>query len=393
MLVEGRLHQHISMTLGTDDLDIARYWLAHRDAWNDITLVRAYEREFAKWNGSRFAFAFQAGRKALSACVIALELKPGDEVIVPAFTCVVVANAFRYQEVKPVFCDIELETYGPDIDSVRKHLNSKTKAIVIQHSFGLVCRDYDAIIDLAQKHDLRIIEDAAHSTGAVFCGSKVGTRGDVGFYSSEHSKIFNTIVGGMAVTNDIEIAHRLNECGRSWDLPNAALIETQLLNVELDYYRFKHLWSPILYPLAKKRNGGTHIQSTTEAEIRGEKPAEYFTRMPPPIAALGLNQLAKIDRYNAIRRSTAKRWDAWCWERGYKSPTVVHGSEPVYLRYPVRVDERMKLDTSWAKEQLGVELGVWFTANLHPSLMLDGYPRADLAVRQCVNFPTILYDK
>src|SRR6516162_2464346 len=161
MLVERRLHQHVSMTLGSDDLDIARYWLAHRDAWNDITVVRTYEREFAKWNGSRFAFAFQAGRKALSACIFALELQPGDEVIIPAFTCVLVPNAFRFAKITPIFCDIELESYGPDVHSIERVITPRTKAILVQHLFGLVCRDYEAILYLSKRANLKIIEDAA----------------------------------------------------------------------------------------------------------------------------------------------------------------------------------------------------------------------------------------
>jgi perosamine synthetase len=384
------LHQNISMTLDDDDVKVAQYWLTHREYWSDTTLVRTYEHEFAKWNGSEFAFAFQAGRKALSACLVALELQPGDEVVVPAFTCIVVVNALRHQGIRPVFCDIELETFGPDIESLIRNITAKTRAVIVQHSFGLVCRDYPELLKLASNKGLRVIEDAAHSTGACYRGQRIGTLGDVAFYSSEHSKVFNTIVGGIAVTSDRKLASRLDECARNWDLPDPALIEKQLLNVELDYYRFKSSWSPMLYPLARYRTRVEPIQSTTEQEIRGDLPAGYFTRMPPPIAALGLNQLTKIDKYNAIRRSTATKWDGWCQAHGYRPPTVIEGAEPVYLRYPVNVDASMKVDTSWAKEQLGVELGVWFKANLHPAQTVRGYPMADLAVKHCVNFPTIL---
>jgi dTDP-4-amino-4,6-dideoxygalactose transaminase len=379
------------MTLDRDDMDIARYWLAHREAWDDITVVRTYEREFAKWNGSCFAFAFQAGRKALSACIFALDLRPGDEVIVPAFTCVLVPNAFRFAKVTPIFCDIELDSYGPDVHSIERVITPRTKAILVQHLFGLVCRDYEAILYLSKRANLKIIEDAAQATGASFYGQKIGTRGHVGFYSSEHSKIFNTVVGGVAVTNEKMIAARLQRCAEHWDLPSLPMIERQLLNVELDYYRYHNRWSAAAHAMVKRRDADLYITNMSEEEIRGNLPRDYFTRMPSPIAALALNQLKKIDRYNSIRRSTAKRWDLWCRENSYSPPLVVPGSEPVYLRYPVNVDPKMKTDISWASDTLNVELGVWFQANIHPRLNLIGYPNAEFAVKHCVNFPTILY--
>ena|ERR1700730_12270922 len=164
--------------------------MADRTKWNDVSVLHEYERAFAEWNGSEFAFAFQAGRKALTACIYALEIKAGDEVIVPGFTCVRVPNAFEFANIKPVFCDIELDTYGPDLESVEENFTPRTKAIVVQHLFGLVCRDYEKILALAAKKGVRVIEDCAQSTGASLNGRRVGSRGSVGFFSSERSKIF-----------------------------------------------------------------------------------------------------------------------------------------------------------------------------------------------------------
>ncbi len=191
-----------SMTLDKDDMALAKRLLRNKDQWENQGIVSAYEDEFAKWNGSSYAFAYMSGREALSACIKALDLMPGDEVIMPAYTCVVVPNAFKYDGIKVVYCDIELESYGLDVAQVEAKISSKTKAILIQHLYGLVCRDYEALLELAQRHGLRVIEDCAHATGAVYKGTKVGNYGDVAFYSSEKSKIFNPIQGGMIVTND-----------------------------------------------------------------------------------------------------------------------------------------------------------------------------------------------
>lgn len=98
-----------SVTLDKDDVRLARQWLKDRSRWDDAEEVRQYEQDFAAWNGSKYAYAFMGGRVALSACIKALKLKPGDEVIIPGYnTCVVVPNSFAYAGVKVVYSDIEL---------------------------------------------------------------------------------------------------------------------------------------------------------------------------------------------------------------------------------------------------------------------------------------------
>ena len=113
--------------------------------------------------------------------------------------------------------------------------------------------------------------------------------------------------------------------------------------------------------------------------------------MPAPISALALNQLKKIDRYNEQRRQTAKRWDRWSEENGYKRPLVLAKSTPVYLRYPILVEPEKKLDMYWATEELGVIIGNWFISHLHPAARrVEGCPNADKAVSSCINFPTLI---
>ena len=113
--------------------------------------------------------------------------------------------------------------------------------------------------------------------------------------------------------------------------------------------------------------------------------------MPSPVAALGRNQLLKLDRYNELRRRTALRWERWCEESGFRPPKVMEDSVPVFLRYPVMVSPEMKQDLRWAESSLGVSPGVWFTSPLHPmAAVVDGCPNGEAAVRCCVNFPCLL---
>jgi len=380
-----------SVTLDRDDLLIAKSQLNDRENWFAHDIVKEYENEFAKWNGSKYAFAFMGGRVALSACIYALNLKPDDEVILPGYTCVVVPNAFHFAGVKTVYSDIELDTYGLDASLIEEKITSKTKVILLHHLYGIVCRDYEQIIKIAKRHNLYVIEDCSPSTGAVFNNKKVGNLGDVAIYSSEQSKVFTTIQGGMAVTNDDLLAERLKEYYDQAGYPDEELIDKQLQSVMINYYSYKdsqRWWKGELIRLLYRNK---IIISTTKEEEQGIKPHYYGKKMPSPIAAIGLNQLKKIDLYNEQRRQTAKKWDKWCDNNGYKKPLIIQNSVPVYLRYPVMVEPEKKSDTSWAYKELGVSLGVWFVSNIHPaSWRVEGCPNADRAVKQCVNFPGVI---
>ncbi len=380
-----------SMTLDKDDVRIARAWLKERSSWNDTGETREFAAEFARWNGSRHAYAFLGGRVALSACIDALGLLPGDEVIVPGYTCVVVPNAFQFAGVRVVYADIELDTYGLDAARAEEKITARTRAVMLHHLYGLVCRDYEAILDLARRHRLRVIEDCAHATGAEFRGRKVGNIGDVGFYSCEQSKVFNTVMGGIAVTNDDALGARLRSFFDAAPLPDQDSIDRHLRTLILNYYRFKHPRRWILAELAQRLYGDREIISTTEEEERGIRPAHYGQKMPAPVAAIGRNQLRKIDSYNVMRRQTARSWDRWCEGMRYRKPVVVDDSVPVFLRYPVMVEREKKRDVRWAEESLGVTPGVWFETNIHPvAAHVADCPNADAAVAGCINLPCLI---
>ncbi|MFC1577584.1 DegT/DnrJ/EryC1/StrS family aminotransferase [Thermodesulfobacteriota bacterium] len=379
-----------SATLDADDVRIARDWLNNRDLWYDNRVVSQYEKEFARWNGSRHAFAFMSGRVSLSACIHALGLKPHDEIILPGYTCVVVPNALQYAGVKPVYSDIELDTYGLDATMIEDKISPKTRAILIQHLYGLVCKDYERIVEIARKRGLKIIEDCAHSTGAKFNGVNIGNWGDVAFYSTEQSKVITTIQGGIAVTNDDSLARRFKDFYDQAPLPDEDWIKKQLLKVLYNYYQYKHPQRWLTGDVADFLWGDDQLISTTAEEECGIKPSNYGCRMPSPIAAIGLNQIKKINNYNEIRRQSAFRWDKWCDDKGYRKPLIIPDSEPVYLRYPVLVEEEKKRNTTWGPEQLGVRIGVWFKGNIHPiQKPIEDCPNADRAVQQCINFPCL----
>ena len=168
------------------------------------TFVRKFEEKFSIFTGAHFSIATTSCTTALHVAVTALGLKPGDEVIVPAFTWVSTPNVVEYMGAKPIFCDIDLHTFNIDIDQIETLITSKTVGIIPVHLFGL-CADMDPILNMAKKHHLWVIEDAACAFGAWYHGQHAGTFGEIGCFSFHPRKSITTGEGGMITTAKAEI--------------------------------------------------------------------------------------------------------------------------------------------------------------------------------------------
>ena len=382
-----------AMTIDLDDIDLAAALLKDRLDWISEEPVDAFERAFADWNGSRSAAAFASGRIALSAAVAALGLRAGDQVVMPGYSCVVVASALRNAGLQPVFVDIELDTYGLDKDSLRQSMTDRTRAVVMHHLYGFVSRDVDDILEICRTRGVRVIEDCAQSAGALHHGRKVGNFGDVGIFSCDPSKPFTCVQGGVATANDEEISARLSALRRAAPVQDHATIENRLRNVALNYALHKDPQRWWKADLAWLRDGTRYYYGINSLEAAGAPPSDAGCRMSGALARLAAHQLKKVDHYNVRRRANAGRWDAWCKVQGFARPLTVRDSTPIMLRYPVLVKPQMKRDLRWAYRSLGVVPGQWFVTHLHPSTeRLPNLPNATRAVVECINLPTLFFE-
>jgi dTDP-4-amino-4,6-dideoxygalactose transaminase len=171
--------------------------------------TQGFEREFAEFIGAKHTLAVSNATAALHLACIAAGIQPGDEVIVPSLTFVATANAVRYVGGTPIFADIESSdwlTISPA--SIEKCIGEKTRAIIVMHYAGYPC-DMPAIMDIAGKHNLIVLEDSAHTIGSELNGKKLGTWGAIGCYSFFSNKNMTTGEGGMLTTNDDALAERL----------------------------------------------------------------------------------------------------------------------------------------------------------------------------------------
>lgn len=174
------------------------YWTGNRGM--------QFQENFANFCGAEYGIAVMNGTAALHVALAAANVGPGDEVIVPPRTFVATAFSVLHQNAVPVFADVTFETQNIDVNAIREKITPRTRAIICVHLAGLTC-EMDPIIDLAQEHNLVIIEDAAQAHGAEYKGKRTGTLGHIAAFSFCNDKHFTTGgEGGMVVTNNMEMA-------------------------------------------------------------------------------------------------------------------------------------------------------------------------------------------
>ena len=182
----------------------------------ESTMTLEFEEMIIRLTGAQHAIAMTNGTLALYACLKALGIGPGDEVIVPDMTFIATANAVIMAGATPVFCDVEKDTFCISVESAAHKLTPKTNAVIPVHLYGQSA-DMDKIMVFARKHNLKIIEDAAQGIGVKFQGQHVGTFGDLGILSFYGNKTITCGEGGIVLTNDDELAktcYKLKNHGR-----------------------------------------------------------------------------------------------------------------------------------------------------------------------------------
>ena len=232
--------------------------------------IAEVEEKFATFCGVEVALTCFNGTVALHLALLAIDLQPGDEVIIPAVTYIATANAVEYMGGKPVFVDIRPDTLNIDENAIEKSITNKTKAIIVVHIYGHPC-EMDTIMAIAGKHNILVIEDAAEAHGAIYYSNidgkkvakQVGSIGDLGTFSFFANKIITSGEGGMVTTNNPKYAETIR------------LLKDQGMSTE------KRYWFPVI---------------------------GYNYRMTNLQAAILLGQLEKVEWHLAQRRRIAERY-------------------------------------------------------------------------------------
>jgi perosamine synthetase len=269
--------------------------------------VVEFEKKFADYCGTTHAVAINNGTAALHAALLAADIGVGDEVIVPSFSFIATASAVSMTGAKPIFVDVNEQTFGIDPAQVEGSVTPKTKAVIGVHLFGQPF-DVPGIQQVCESHNLTLIEDAAQAHGAMYNGEKTGGFGQFGCFSFYATKNMTTGEGGMVTTSDKAYNERLR----------------LLIN---------------------------HGQSEKYLHTR----LGYNYRMTDVAAAIGLVQLKKLEKFNIRRRKNAEYYDSHISVKGLVTPAVALGMHHVYHQYVIRLTDEFPMKRADFMEYLKVK--------------------------------------
>jgi perosamine synthetase len=206
-------------SLGEEELNNVAQ--AFKEGWisSKGRFVQEFERKFSSYLGVKYGVATCNGTVALHLALEALNIRAGDEVIVPTLTFIATANSVKYTGAKPIFVDSDPNCWCIDPEDIERHVASKTRAIIPVHLYGHPS-EMDRIIDIAKAHELFVIEDAAEAHGAEYKKKKVGSFGDIACFSFYGNKIVTTGEGGICVTNNYQLAQKMRILRDHGETPN-----------------------------------------------------------------------------------------------------------------------------------------------------------------------------
>lgn len=341
-------------------------------------------------------FLFWKGRVALYALLKGMGIGPGDEVILPAYTCVVVPNAILYTGAKPVYVDIEPTTFNIDLTQVEAAITPQTKAILCQNTYGLSSH-LEALQAIAQRHSLYTIEDCTHGFGGHYAGRPNGTYCDAAFFSTQWNKPFSTGLGGFAIAQSAALRQALAAFEAQAEPPSwqaVAMLKTL-------YFVRKYLITPYTYwPLVKLYRGLSRynliLGSSSGTELTSTAlPSGYVRQFSSTQAREGLNNIRSLAADLATRKATAQIYTQFLAQQGKQRVAPELFANHSFLKYPVLVQDRA--DFLQRAEQANIELGDWFVSPLHP---IQGdlsawhfnrlqFPMAVYQAAHVVNLPTV----
>ena len=335
------------------------------------------------------AFAFTSGRGALAITLKSFDIKKDDEVLVTGFTCVAVVDAVLSVGAKPVYVDITKD-YLLDSNDAEKKVTKRTKAIIVQHTFG-ICNATKEILHLAQKHHLFMIEDMAHGIGLTERGKLLGTFGDATVFSLGRDKAFSSVSGGVAVVTNISAAQKIATSYKNQHSASSYWVFQQLFHTISFYFLilpFYDVFSLGKIALVLFQKIGLLTKPIDAKEL--EHFSLYTQKLPAALSAVAYYQLQRLKQFNDIRKA-----------HGVFYQQQLHSLYPdmpkkslSLLRFPLLVERPVVLK-KYARAR-GIYLGDWYSNLIDPkgtdiasyNFTSTSCPQAVYIADHIINLPT-----
>jgi len=369
--------------------------------------VQELEEGFKKYLGVTHALSFNSGRSALMAILDSLGLKKGDEVLLQAFTCNAVVNPIIWSGLKPVFVDCNDNSTGSpfniDIEDLKRKITHsassgrtpKSKAVIVQHTFGLPAQ-MEEIIRICHEKNLMLIEDCAHALGAEYRGYKIGIFGKAAFFSFGRDKVISSVYGGMAVTNNEELAKKIKKYQEKIGYPSYWWIGQQLLHPVLMNYLILPIYRVLgKYFLVIFQWLGILSKAVQRKEKKAVKPRYFPKKLPNALAVLAINQFKKLQKFISHQKEIAEFYGKNLKDSDFLLPENKEGR--VYLKYSIlsekqETDKILKearksgifLDDGWRKTPI-VPSG---TEQEKMGYIFGSCPQAEKIAKNIINLPT-----
>ncbi|MGL5831189.1 MAG: DegT/DnrJ/EryC1/StrS family aminotransferase [Candidatus Altimarinota bacterium] len=382
--------------LGLRYLMLPWNWLWFKQGPNRMKLEKSFGEKF----GFKYVYGMGSGREALYLILKGLGLEKDDEIILQGFTCMVVVNSIAWNGLKPVYVDIDESNYNIDLELLIKKIGPKTKAVMIQHTFGIPAQNVKEIAKLCKEKGVLLIEDCAHAMGAEVEGLPVGRFGDIAFYSLGRSKVISCVNGGLIALNDESLNKKIiREIEK--------IREKNWLNIWQDLHH------PVVMEIAKKLSVWSKLSKVylkiirvfrlinlevNGGEKRAIKPAHFPTRLANATAEMARLQFNKLDIFNEKRKYFANKY--WQELKDLKELEIVNPENipgAIWLRYPIKFKKVELAEKVFrAAKGEGIILGDWYKTVVAPadidqskSFYEKGEcPKAEKVCAEILNLPT-----
>ncbi|MDU2219824.1 DegT/DnrJ/EryC1/StrS aminotransferase family protein [Finegoldia magna] len=322
--------------------------------------VKQFEKEIAEKIGVKHAITVGNGTDALIIALKSLGIKEGDEVITTDYTFFATAEAIRFVGATPVFCDVELDTYNIDPSQIEEKITDKTKAIICVHLFGNACK-MDEINDIAKRHNLYVVEDAAQAINSQYKGKNVGNLGDIACFSFFPTKNLGCFGdGGMITTNDDDLATIIRALKVHGSGENGMKAYAILNDEEVE--------------VVEQNSGDNTVYN----------PLKYYnylighnSRLDEIQAAILRIKLKHLDEYTENRRSISHKYIDALKDTSLVMPTETEGGKHVFHLFILQSENREEIESK-LKEK-GIATGTYYKVPMHLQKAFNdlGYKKGD----------------